>query len=271
MSSHTFDAERVYTGAADGYAELSERMWSWAAAGVATRLRGLPAEANILDAGCGPGGVTVRTARLLGDRAHVTGIDVTEGMLLHARAQARAWGTRNTAFVRADMNALDDADLAPTYTAVSAGLSLFLAPDITATAAGLWQRVAPGGRLVVSVVSEQFFSPAFDHLLDVLAQAGHDDLDVPWQRVDHPETLRAALTAAGIDSLSVDAEIRQVALETPADWLQIINGTGIRALLDDLADEVRSEVVAASRRWLEARRIRTLAFGVLFATADKPR
>ena len=271
MSTPTFDSERVYAAAAAGYAELSEQLWPWAAAGLAARVRGLPSDASVLDAGCGPGGVTVRVAELLGPRATVIGVDVCEEMLDHARQRAQARSTSSIVFQPADMNALDEADLPPSFSAVTAGLSLFLAPDIPATAAGLWRRVRPGGRLAVSVVSEQFFTPAFDQLLDTIRDTGNGLSYIPWRRVDHPDTLRAALADAGIGHVSVDVEIRQIPLSSPADWTGIMDGTGIRALLDDLDDDARRSVRAASVATLEEHARRTLAFGVLYAVADKPR
>lgn len=271
MSAPTFDSERVYTDAADGYAELSERLWPWAADGLASRMVGLPHNATVLDAGCGPGGVTLRLARLLGVRAGVTGVDVCEDMLEHARRRARAWTLSNATFQRGDMGDLAGAELPDRFDGVTAGLSLFLAPDIPATAAGLWERVAPGGRMAVSVVSEQFFTPAFYQLLDLLREAGMEDPYIPWRRIDHPDTLRAPFTQAGVADVRIEPEIRHVALDTAEDWTAIMHGTGIRALLDALDDATRAAVQAASLDRLRAQRLRSLAFGVLYAVADKPR
>jgi SAM-dependent methyltransferase len=271
MAAAVFDSRRVYSAAAGRYAEASERMWGWAAAGLAAQIGDLPTRADVLDAGCGPGGVTVRLARLLGPDARITGVDVSDEMLARAREQACNWGVENVSFECGDITALEACALpGASFDAVTAGLSLFLAPDPTATAAGLWRRVRPGGRMAVSVVGEQFFCPAFDHLLLILTDAyGGEPPYIPWRRVDHPDTLRAVLEQAGIPAPELRVEIRQVPLDQPDDWRDIMLGTGIRSLLEGLDDDTRAEVERASIDHVEEQRWRTLAFGVIFAWADK--
>jgi SAM-dependent methyltransferase len=272
MAVATFDSESVYDAAAGGYAEISERLWSWASAGLVAGLRDLPPNASVLDAGCGPGGVSVRLARRLGPGGTVTALDISEEMLVRARENARSWGARNVVLQRGDMTALDGCGLSDSYDAVTAGLSLFLAPDIAAAAAGLWRRVRAGGQLAVSVVAEQFFSPAFDELLAALTEAyGVESLYIPWRRVDHIDSLKAALEQGGIASPEIRVEVRQVPLEHPSDWQAIMLGTGIRSLLDGLDGTARAEVEQGSIEQLASQGLRTLAFGVIYAVAHKPR
>jgi hypothetical protein len=130
--------------------------------------------------------------------------------------------------------------------------------------------VRPGGQLAVSVVAEQFFTPAFDQLLGALTDAcGRGLPDIPWKRVDHPLTLKAALEDAGIPRPEIAVEIRQVPLDYPSDWQEIMLGTGIRFLLDELDERTRGEVERASSEQVYTRS-RTLAFGVIYAVANKP-
>jgi O-methyltransferase/aklanonic acid methyltransferase len=55
----------------------------------------VPADAWVLDVGCGKGAVTIPAARAAGPRRHVTGIDLAAPMLASAREQGRqaAWPT----------------------------------------------------------------------------------------------------------------------------------------------------------------------------------
>lgn len=48
-------------------------------------MAGLRAGARVLDAGCGPGGITEMIAELVGPTGHVTGMDLSEERLTHAR------------------------------------------------------------------------------------------------------------------------------------------------------------------------------------------
>ena len=56
---------------------------------------------RVLDVGCGAGGTTLATARLLGPKSHCTGIDISEPLIASARARAADEGVA-VDFIRAD-------------------------------------------------------------------------------------------------------------------------------------------------------------------------
>jgi len=68
-----------------------------------TGLLGLAPGMRVLDAGCGPGRVTVAMARLVGPEGEVTALDVQEGMLRRAREKAAAAGLANIRFLLAGL------------------------------------------------------------------------------------------------------------------------------------------------------------------------
>jgi 2-polyprenyl-3-methyl-5-hydroxy-6-metoxy-1,4-benzoquinol methylase len=55
---------------------------------------------NVLDAGCGPGRLTVPLARAVGPKGEVTAIDIQEGMLDEAKKRAQVAGLTNIRFLR---------------------------------------------------------------------------------------------------------------------------------------------------------------------------
>ena len=67
---------------------------------------------RVLDAGCGPGRLTIPIAREVSPNGSVTALDIQEGMLQKARARAHAAGLTNIRFVRAG---LERAALEPDY------------------------------------------------------------------------------------------------------------------------------------------------------------
>jgi ubiquinone/menaquinone biosynthesis C-methylase UbiE len=67
----------------------------------------VPAEAWVLDIGCGKGAVSIPAAHAVGPRGHVTGIDLAAPMLAHARQRARAAGLENVTFTKGDAEAPD--------------------------------------------------------------------------------------------------------------------------------------------------------------------
>lgn len=67
----------------------------------------VPAEAWVLDVGCGKGAVTIPAAQAVGPRGHVTGIDLAEPMLAHAKERIEAAGLSNVSFTEGDAEAPD--------------------------------------------------------------------------------------------------------------------------------------------------------------------
>lgn len=65
----------------------------------------IPADARLLDAGCGPGRELIRIARLVSG-GEVVGIDLATGMVTSAYRAARAAGLDNCAFFQADVTEL---------------------------------------------------------------------------------------------------------------------------------------------------------------------
>jgi ubiquinone/menaquinone biosynthesis C-methylase UbiE len=65
----------------------------------------VPAEAWVLDVGCGKGAVSIPAARAAGPRGHVTGIDLATPMLASARERARDAGLANVTFQEGDAEA----------------------------------------------------------------------------------------------------------------------------------------------------------------------
>jgi ubiquinone/menaquinone biosynthesis C-methylase UbiE len=62
----------------------------------------VPAEAWVLDVGCGKGAVSIPAAQAAGPRGHVTGIDLATPMLAYAQERARAAALANVTFAEGD-------------------------------------------------------------------------------------------------------------------------------------------------------------------------
>ena len=71
----------------------------------------LRAGMNVLDAGCGPGRLTIPFAQIVGSCGEVTAVDLQEGMLREAQERAHAANLKNIRFSlwvsgNADLNAI---------------------------------------------------------------------------------------------------------------------------------------------------------------------
>jgi SAM-dependent methyltransferase len=115
-------------------------MWEPATVRLFDRI-GLGPGATCLDAGCGSG----EAMRLMSERGgRVTGIDIDADVGAYAIERLHAAGHRQTTFDPVDVN-----DAEGTYDLVFARLLLLHVEDQPATLKRLWDRVAPGGHLVV--------------------------------------------------------------------------------------------------------------------------
>jgi SAM-dependent methyltransferase len=63
---------------------------------------------RFLDVGCGPGELTIKIARALGDKSQVVGIDASAEQLAVAQRQAEKLGVRNIQWVQKDVYDLKD-------------------------------------------------------------------------------------------------------------------------------------------------------------------
>lgn len=125
---------------------------------------------KVLDAGCGPGRVTVPAARAAGPQGEVWAVDVQQEMLDMVREKAGAAGLENIHFQQA---ALGEGKL-PQDTFDRAVLVTVLGeiPDQVAALKEIFSALKPGG---VLSISEVIFDPHFqrrEHVLAVAEQAG---------------------------------------------------------------------------------------------------
>ncbi len=103
---------------------------------------------RVLDAGCGPGYLTLKLAEAVGPDGEVVGVDRDEDMLAVARERAARHPTGDRAsFTAGDVTALDLAD-ASVDRAVVVQVLEYVA-DVAGALAELRRVVRPGGRLVV--------------------------------------------------------------------------------------------------------------------------
>jgi SAM-dependent methyltransferase len=105
---------------------------------------------RVLDVGTGTGIMALQAANLVGASGRVTGIDLSEGMLRHARAKA----TLKNVADRVDFRRMDAERLEVEPASFDAVVSLFALrhfPNPDAALGQMYDALRPGGRLVVAV------------------------------------------------------------------------------------------------------------------------
>jgi len=111
---------------------------------------------TVLDAGCGPGRLTLPLARAVGSTGHVVALDIQSGMLDRAREKTGRAGLHNVEFVKAGLGdgvlPADHFDRAVLVTVLGE------IPDRAPAFAELFKSIKPGGILAVV---EVIFDPHF--------------------------------------------------------------------------------------------------------------
>ena len=173
--------------------------WHRASAGRLIDLCDLKPGDRVLDAGTGTGFAALHAARKVGAAGRVVGVDISQGMLSEARAEAAASDLTNVEFIQRDATALTElADSA--FDVVTAATSLIYIP----VAEGLreWHRLLREGGLIAFSTMEAGFPIAGRLFRECAAEYGVV-IEDPCGPLGSRDACRNALAAAGF----VDAEI----------------------------------------------------------------
>ena len=213
---------------------------------------------RVLDIACGSGDPAFPIARVVGERGHVLGLDITSAMIDGARELARELGVRNVAFraIHDELAVRDELAVveADDFDAVTCRYGLMYMPDPTA-AARAWRRVLrPGGRIAVATWASL---PLFDFVLGIVARHANvpqrDPAGPGIFALSNTAVLENVVRSAGY----IDAEI--VRLRTPSFealppqewWDMMARSAGpLVSILASLPEATRSAVRADGIRAL---------------------
>jgi SAM-dependent methyltransferase len=201
---------------------------------------------DVLELGCGPGGVGFAAAEIVGAEGHVVLSDVAPEMTAIAAERAERRELRNVVTRELDMEHLDVPDAA--FDKVLCREALMLVADPTAAAREAHRVLRPPGRAVFAVWGPPAANPWLGALLDAVgAQLG---APVPPPGMPGPFALSAegalgdVLSAAGFH----DVDVREVAVPMcvasfDAWWRMVPSLAGpVAGLLASLPDDMTSTI-----------------------------
>ncbi|MET8576553.1 methyltransferase domain-containing protein [Streptomyces sp. NPDC005012] len=262
-----FDPRSVYEAAAGDFSDARSTLYPYANERVLDGLRIRPND-QIFDAGCGAGDMAVLAAGLVGEGGSVLGVDIAPSMVRLARERARKAGVTHARFLVGDFEYMA---LEPeSFDVVVCSFGIFFAKDVDATLRKLWRLLRPGGRLALTTVGRNFFSPVSGVFMDI-AQSRLAALSIPqpWKITEDLADLRITATRAGLHSPCLEHEDYLVRLEDVSDWWRIIQGSGLRAITMLMDTKTLGEVRTTTEAWMREHDIRALTFGINYLFAEK--
>lgn len=118
---------------------------------------------SVLDLACGTGLVTLPAAERVGERGHVVGIDISDGMLEVGRQKAAQQGL-NVPFIQHDISNLTGLELLPQgsqgFDLITCAAALVLLPNPPKAIKHWTALLKPGGRLVTDVAAKDVNVPS---------------------------------------------------------------------------------------------------------------
>jgi O-methyltransferase/aklanonic acid methyltransferase len=162
--------------------------------------------ATMLDIATGAGAVLLPAARLLGPKGHITGIDLSDGLLRQAEALAREEGLTNVELRKMDAERLEFHD--QSFDFVTCAFSLNFFPDMEGALHEMHRVCRPGGWLGLTMFDRT--PPPFDPLFPTAIQqfmAYQGKVWMPPHGMPFaPEELEAFLKPHGWQSIETHSE-----------------------------------------------------------------
>ncbi len=219
------------------------------------RLSPRPGE-RVLDMASGPGEPAIAVARRVAPTGRVLGVDLSERMVELATQRSRAEQVPSVEFRVMDCTRLELPDASFDAVTSAFGFQIFTDPERAAAEAR--RVVRPGGRIAVCLWGTAERVPFLEVLIGPMLEHAEPDetgyLPTPYETGGPGEMVRF-LETAGFDRAVEVRTSHVLRAADPDDYLQtVLRGTPLGHSLGEEDPEVQSEILAATRRNLEAYR-----------------
>ena len=192
---------------------------------------------KVLDIACGSGWATMKVARIVGEKGHVTGIDIADKLLDVARWKAASEGLMNIEYLVGDAQKLSFDD--NTYDAILCASSLFLFKDIPRVLSECYRVLKTDSTMVFSTFGKNVFQFVTKLINDWITQHETNVFpDSPISVTDSPEKCREVFVKEGFENVEIFEETCVAHFHDKEEcWRQISGSLIVRPRLSCLTPD----------------------------------
>ena len=204
------------------------------AAGHLPGLLNMNGDETLLDIATGTGLASILLASHLPD-GHVTGIDLSEGMLEKAQAQADALGLSNIDFQQMDMTRMDLPE--ECFDIINASFGVFFVEHMESLVQHIHSRLKPGGRFITTHFAKGSMAPMQDLIMDRLQQYGVDVPKVSWAQLDSEAANGELYETAGFTNITHSRNQVGYLFSDAEGWWDVVWWAGYRGFVNQIPEE----------------------------------
>jgi len=199
-------------------------------------LAGLPAGAQVLDLASGRGAVLFPAASAVGPDGHITGVDLSERMVMELTQEIQHLNAPNITVRQMDVEDLQFPDAS--FDFIFCGFGLFFFPQVEHVLAEIRRVLRPGGKLAVSLWDRSMDAQWAWFYQEVQAHLPPDPTAKPVPsrppsgELDTQTGLQRALGAAGFRDIQVTLEIHDFVYAQDNDWWDALGTHWTRMALE---------------------------------------
>ena len=190
---------------------------------------------KVLDVATGTGAIALALAEQLNSGGHVTGIDLSPGMLETAHAKATRNNLKNVTFLKMDVDTLDFPQ--DNFDIACCGFGMFFLEDMESALKNISQTVKPEGRVAITTFSDYAFDPLFDLFLNRIEKHGIERPPISWKRLGTTDKHQDLFKKTGLRE--IESYERQVGyfIDNAEEWWEIVKSSGFRSLINQLPEQ----------------------------------
>jgi len=227
-----------FDNASEGYDNEAMRFFDKSAEHL-IKLLSLKGNERILDVATGTGKNALLLARQL-ENGHITGIDLSEGMIQQAKDKAEKEDIINVMLLVMD---IDDMKFSANYfDGASCCFGIFFLPDMEKGLKNIVNVIKPKGCVAITSFADGSFTPLSDLCLNRFEKYGVKLPDhYTWERLDHQDKHHELFNTAGLENITSETKQMGYYLKDKEQWWDLVYYSGFRSFLNQISEEKQAQ------------------------------